>query len=112
MLYNTGNHSCYIGSCRNGLKLIFETELKNLQSLSKAYIFTIFILIGFCFGIDTPTKRQETTEKVEKDGNVTILVSQYEEKIAATEGSNSKPLLETLPTGSITGRNRITTAST
>ena len=110
MLYNAGNHIGYIGSCRNGLKLIFETELKNLQSLSKAYIFTIFILIGFCFGIDTPTKRQETTEKVEKDGNVTILVSQYEEKIAATEGS--KPLLETLPTGSITGRNRITTAST
>ena len=43
-------------------------------------------------------------------GNVTTLVSQYEETIAATDGS--KPLLETLPTGSITGRNRITTAST
>ena len=80
-----------------------------LNSPLKAYILTIFILFGFCLGYDVPTSREDDPEKNE-NGNVTTLVKQYEETISATDGSNSKPLLERLPNGSITGRNRFKTS--
>ena len=52
-----------------------------------------------------PSSRKENIEK----GNVSKLVAKYEETIAATDGSNTKPLLKRLPNGSITGRNRFQT---
>ena len=77
-----------------------------VESPLKAYMFTILILIGFCLGFDTPTNQKEDTEN-EENANVKARVLQYEEKIATTDGS--KPLLEKLPNGSITGRNRFKT---
>ena len=67
------------------------------------------MLIGFYLGYDIPTTRAEKTGK-DENGNVTTLVKQYEETIAATDELNSKPLLERLPNGSITGRNRFKTS--
>ena len=78
------------------------------KSPTNAYFFTIVIFIGICLRYDVPTSQEENIEKDEK-GNVSKLVAKYEETIAATNGSNSKPLLERLPNGSITGRNRFQT---
>ena len=95
--------------------LIFSDDSKTVltrnflfNSLSKAYIFTIFIFIGFCLGFDMPTNRTNNTKK-DENGYVSTLVAKYEETIAATNDSSSKPLLERLRYGSITGRTRCQT---
>ena len=54
-----------------------------------------------------PTGQEENGGK----GNVSTLAAKYEETVAATDGSSSKPLLKKvfkrLPKGSKTGRNRL-----
>ena len=90
---------------RSSSCFVMKQEIPLCDSPWKAYIFTIFIFIGFCLGYDMPSSRKENIEK----GNVSKLVAKYEETIAATDGSNTKPLLKRLPNGSITGRNRFQT---